>query len=574
MKKIRAITSVFFAFLMLVTMCVCAFSSFASDGDELMIKSCAECVDRGDLRKWASYFAPSDLDEYIKFIENESNKNSRAGIFAVANEEVIQIKSVDIQRVAGFTNVESYLSEYKDVAAYFVKIKCKTLCENKFYKSGDNYRLMIIAGDENTRFIVEDSVILSSDFYGEDIVRAQGIDTPIYASTKEPDKIVVYRTSSGVTETVGFRYYQAVVVNAEFGYASVSNDAYHKAGVMAVKMYGWFRTLRPKYPALGYDVKDSTSDQVYDPYAFENNLASRYRTKWYGFVDELRGSYFLNSAGQFFQSGYVANSSYHSYAVKNGGILSQNEARSLGEAGYSYEDILHYFYDYSALSYVSPYGPIIISDASQPEWSSSELVYPSGSYVYGTNIPLGGTILSRSPITSVEITLKNSFGITVGRVSLRPESMSCNISTAVWQLGLSSLSYGSYDLTLTAENEDGGSCTFFDTTFLIAENRITDIVVTPPSLKLNAASTKALEWNTVPKNATYTSVKWESSNEKAVSVDSETGVVKALKLGTSTVSVTVTDAKGNEFVGLCTVETTYTWWQWLLYILLLGWLWM
>ena len=70
---------------------------------------------------------------------------------------------------------------------------------------------------------------------------------------------------------------------------------------------------------------------------------------------------------------------------------------------------------------------------------------------------------------------------------------------------------------------------------------------------------------------TYT-VQYESSNPKVVSVD-ENGNVKALKKGNATITVTVTDQYGNVVKDTCTVTVKYTFFQWIIKILLFGWIW-
>ena len=64
----------------------------------------------------------------------------------------------------------------------------------------------------------------------------------------------------------------------------------------------------------------------------------------------------------------------------------------------------------------------------------------------------------------------------------------------------------------------------------------------------------------------------ESSNPKVASVD-ESGNVKALKQGNATITVTVTDQYGNVVKDTCTVTVKYTFIQWIIKILLFGWIW-
>ncbi|NLB81255.1 MAG: leucine-rich repeat protein [Clostridiaceae bacterium] len=72
-------------------------------------------------------------------------------------------------------------------------------------------------------------------------------------------------------------------------------------------------------------------------------------------------------------------------------------------------------------------------------------------------------------------------------------------------------------------------------------------------------------------NATSSSdrVTWTSSDTTVVTVD-QNGIVKAIGRGTATITATVT---GAEISDTCAVTVKYTWWQWLIIILLFGRIW-
>lgn len=62
------------------------------------------------------------------------------------------------------------------------------------------------------------------------------------------------------------------------------------------------------------------------------------------------------------------------------------------------------------------------------------------------------------------------------------------------------------------------------------------------------------------------------SDSKNVTVD-ENGKIYAAKKGTANITVTVTDSQGNVVTDTCKVEVKYTWWQWIIKIVLFGWIW-
>ncbi len=73
------------------------------------------------------------------------------------------------------------------------------------------------------------------------------------------------------------------------------------------------------------------------------------------------------------------------------------------------------------------------------------------------------------------------------------------------------------------------------------------------------------------KGAKYT-VKYSSSDEKIARVD-ENGKVYAAKKGTATITCTVTDSNGNTVTDTCNVTVKYNFGQWLIVIILFGWIW-
>ena len=76
---------------------------------------------------------------------------------------------------------------------------------------------------------------------------------------------------------------------------------------------------------------------------------------------------------------------------------------------------------------------------------------------------------------------------------------------------------------------------------------------------------------TVDENASYT-VTYTSSNPSVARVD-ENGKVYGAKKGSAEITVTVTDEYGNNVSDTCKVNVTYAWWQWIIVIVLFGWIW-
>lgn len=67
-------------------------------------------------------------------------------------------------------------------------------------------------------------------------------------------------------------------------------------------------------------------------------------------------------------------------------------------------------------------------------------------------------------------------------------------------------------------------------------------------------------------------VTYSSSNTDVVSVDSN-GRLTTNDKGSATITVTVTDEYGNTVKDTCEVKVSYNWWQWIIVIVLFGWIW-
>lgn len=67
-------------------------------------------------------------------------------------------------------------------------------------------------------------------------------------------------------------------------------------------------------------------------------------------------------------------------------------------------------------------------------------------------------------------------------------------------------------------------------------------------------------------------VSYSSSNDSVVSVD-QNGKITTRDTGSATITVTIKDEYGNTVSDTCNVEVKYTWWQWIIVIVLFGWIW-
>jgi len=170
-------------------------------------------------------------------------------------------------------------------------------------------------------------------------------------NTTPPTTIRVQRVSLGRIDTVDFRSYVKHVLPNEW-IASWPGESL-RAGAMASKTYGWYRTMYAKYPGQGYDTKDTTADQVYNPnVAYASTNAA---------VDDTWG-YRLVRNDAIFQAQYCAGSyngsrttgqcsQNHGWTVGN--YASQWGSKYLADQGWSWRSMLTYYYDNATIAPIS-----------------------------------------------------------------------------------------------------------------------------------------------------------------------------------------------------------------------------
>ncbi len=185
------------------------------------------------------------------------------------------------------------------------------------------------------------------------------------------------------------------------------------------------------------------------------------------------------------------------------------------------------------------------------------------------------------PVTLSGISVKNSptktayfVGDTLNTVGLTLTVTYNNGSTAVISNGFTctptTLSVaGTQAITV---NYNGKTAMFNVTVNEKPVDNITAIQITKPSDTLTYKASMNCTVAVTPSNAANYKVSWSSSNTNVAVVDGS-GKVTAVGTGKATITATVKNEGGTTVSNSATVTVRYAWWQWLIKIMLLGWIW-
>ena len=155
--------------------------------------------------------------------------------------------------------------------------------------------------------------------------------------TRPPSSIRVLRVHSGRIQTVSFRKYIVTVMGKEW--PSYLPQPVIEAGAVAVKQYAWYHAIYSSRSNRGrcYDVKDSTSDQLYKP------DRSRVRADHYKALDKT-WNVTLRKDGRFFMTGYRRGEKVRCGKDRTGYKLYARSAIQCARKGYGYQQILRTYY--------------------------------------------------------------------------------------------------------------------------------------------------------------------------------------------------------------------------------------
>ena len=155
--------------------------------------------------------------------------------------------------------------------------------------------------------------------------------------TRPPSAIRVLIVHSGRIQRVPFQKYVVTVMGKEW--PSYLPQQVIEAGAVAVKQYAWYHAVYSSRSSRGrcYDVKDSTSDQLYKPHK------SRVRADHYNALGKT-WNVTLRKDGRFFMTGYRRGDKVRCGRDRTGYKLYARSAIQCARSGYGWQQILRTYY--------------------------------------------------------------------------------------------------------------------------------------------------------------------------------------------------------------------------------------
>lgn len=296
-------------------------------------------LDTHQYEKITNLLCDEEKAEFTAFIQNQDNRETFTGFFNYKNASLISIKKFE----KDYQSLGFHYNDAKRISCWDCVIDVNTYSDTEYLTTGLNHFIFLV-DETNSHEPKILGMVRDKNWLATSEDSTSGIDLYSYDAPVSPPSIGTWSTPStikvlynGSTTSVNFKQYCYVVTTNEVGTDSYNQTA-RKAVALAIKNYGWNRTLVQKYSGYGYDVKSTTADQVYNP---SKTVTTNVRNA----VDSIWGYVMLSCDYKLFCGFHVASSSVNSYAKKNGGILSQTEAATLAQNGYSWQGILHYYYD-------------------------------------------------------------------------------------------------------------------------------------------------------------------------------------------------------------------------------------
>lgn len=347
MKKFHKILSVVMSLAIAMSLSVSALAvNTSAESNETLVTNYLESINSGDWNDWVSFYAPSVQGDYQKFVSNDSNLKNNTGILTVTSVDVLSVNKVDDSYAPKiYPELMDYFTDESNYECYKVDIATTVNEDNGYFNDGISSHLVILVKD-NGDWHIGAMLGCPSELNGtsalSEIAPRKGWGFCDCGS--EPSTIDVMDEDGTVHDNVDFEEFVANVACNEIGNEGYDADAL-KANIIAIKMCGWWAVEANYRESYGCDIKNGDVNYRSSLWTTDENTQIVEDA-----VSDMSGWRMVSSSGtggKLFYSAFFAGS-YNSTG-KGTGQLRQNGSNYLAESlGYTWKEILHYYYDNSS----------------------------------------------------------------------------------------------------------------------------------------------------------------------------------------------------------------------------------
>lgn len=322
--------------ILMITFCgkINVYATSETNDPGHLIETYAECINNNDVETYISLFASNKRDEMKEFI----NLYSEESFFVEDTCDIIKIEK---------NTTDSFVEEmevYSDVCTY-------TVVYNVHFRNDiDRDTCFLQEGINVSTFIL---VYENQNWFIERISENNVSESQYSSALSTPYSTVIYFTKSDNRNYWGYvshallfeSEYLKNVLPKEWLISRYNNHAYAYASSMASKNYAWYYTLHPKWYCSPYYscMMDNSNDQNYYFSSYDDLNSTTYQ----GYLDNalafISNKVMVKNATNTILEIHYDRDPHAQYS----GYMNVPACWTKANAGDSYEDILHYYYDYS-----------------------------------------------------------------------------------------------------------------------------------------------------------------------------------------------------------------------------------
>ncbi|MDD2267952.1 MAG: RICIN domain-containing protein [Eubacteriales bacterium] len=426
MKLRKTIISAILCIITLFSFSALLISVIANDfqlDNEIIIKQFYKSINDDEWEIWTSLWTGEVRNMMQDMIPYSESKN---GVFNINSVEIVEIKKVDNNYAPKYKELEHYYDDSKLYMCFLVGLDINAYEDSEYYFTGINYDLVVLVNNNDNWYIggissgnpellqkegdpvlIQDAINLFQektsfvpvqDYLDSDIIAPSYKPGDILTSNiVEPSFIRVGIGHLGYDEKgnpipivdytygdVDFKMFYTNVAQNEFGNESYGENA-AIASALVVKMAGWYYKYSSYRKQRGFDVIGGY-DMAFVPSTSPTEITTRVKNAIQKVVYNYSFVYSVNSNSTYsIVPVYYGSSSYANPApYRYSGYFAWDGADWLGDNGYSWQDIIHYFFDEASNGTVTH--PIFINISIPSSTAFNSRVYNirlrnSGKYV-------------------------------------------------------------------------------------------------------------------------------------------------------------------------------------------------